>query len=146
MSELCTMHATLVSLQGKGILLTGKSGSGKSEIALKYIENKNAKLVSDDVVVIEVRENQLWGRAPENIKGLMEIRGVGIVRFDAEAEAPINLVVNLKNNPEDIERMPKKRVENILGVEIEAIDLYAGDVTIVEKILVKLNGNLVVSE
>ena len=74
------MHASFVLWRNKGILFRGKSGSGKSELALKFIENKNAVLVADDVVALKTRQNKLWGYAPENIRGLLEIRNVGISR------------------------------------------------------------------
>ena len=53
------MHASLVLWKNKGILFKGKSGSGKSELALKFIENKNAVLVADDVVALDTRNNML---------------------------------------------------------------------------------------
>ena len=143
MSELCTMYASFVLWRNKGILFRGKSGSGKSELALKFIENKGAVLVADDVVVFKMRQNRLIGEAPQNIKGLLEIRNVGISRYDFVNEAEVGLLVNLVSSKENLERLPKNKTENILGVEIPAIDLYADDMTIVEKIIVKLKNNLI---
>lgn len=146
MSELCTMHASFVLWRNKGILFRGKSGSGKSELALKFIENKGAVLVADDVVVFNMRQNRLIGEAPQNIKGLLEIRNVGISRYDFVNEAEVGLLVNLVSSKENLERLPKNKTENILGVEIPAIDLYAEDTTILEKIIVKLRDNLLKTE
>ena len=146
MSELCTMHASFVLWRNKGILFRGKSGSGKSELALKFIENKGAVLVADDVVVFNMRQNRLIGEAPQNIKGLLEIRNVGISRYDFVNEAEVGLLVNLVSSKENLERLPKNKTENILGVEIPAIDLYANDTTILEKIIVKLRDNLLKTE
>lgn len=140
------MHASLVLWKNKGILFKGKSGSGKSELTLKFIENKNAVLVADDVVALETRNNMLFGSAPLNIRGLLEIRNVGISRYEFEKEAEINLVVNLVQSKENLERLPKNKCENILGVEIPTIDLYAEDTTILEKIIVKLRDNLLQTE
>lgn len=140
------MHASFVLWRNKGILFRGKSGSGKSELALKFIENKNAVLVADDVVALKTRQNKLWGYAPENIRGLLEIRNVGISRYEFAAEAEISLLVNLVQYKENLERLPKNKTENILGVEIPAIDLYANDTTILEKIIVKLRDNLLKTE
>lgn len=140
------MHASFVLWRNKGILFRGKSGSGKSELALKFIENKNAVLVADDVVVLKTRQNKLWGYAPENIRGLLEIRNVGISRYEFAAEAEVSLLVNLVQYKENLERLPKNKTENILGVEIPAIDLYANDTTILEKIIVKLRDNLLKTE
>lgn len=143
MFELCTMHASFVVWKKKGILFRGKSGSGKSELALKFIENKNAVLVADDIVFLENRKNKLFGKVPENIAGLLEIRNVGISNYKYIPEAEISLLVNLVQTKQNLERFPKNKYENILGVEIPAIDLYADDMTIVEKIIVKLKNNLI---
>ena len=140
------MHASFVLWRNKGILFRGTSGSGKSELALKFIENKNAVLVADDVVALKTRQNKLWGYAPENIRGLLEIRNVGISRYEFAAEAEVSLLVNLVQYKENLERLPKNKTENILGVEIPAIDLYANDTTILEKIIVKLRDNLLKTE
>lgn len=140
------MHASFVLWRNKGILFRGKSGSGKSELALKFIENKNAVLVADDVVELKVRQNKLWGSSPQNIRGLLEIRNVGISRYEYAEEASVSLLVNLLPAKENLERLPKNKTENILGVEIPAIDLYAEDTTILEKIIVKLRDNLLKTE
>ena len=140
------MHASFVLWRNKGILFRGKSGSGKSELALKFIENKGAVLVADDVVVFNMRQNRLIGEASQNIKGLLEIRNVGISRYDFINEAEVSLLVNLVSSKENLERLPKNKTENILGVEIPAIDLYAEDTTILEKIIVKLRDNLLKTE
>lgn len=140
------MHASFVLWRNKGILFRGKSGSGKSELALKFIENKNAVLVADDVVELKVRQNKLWGSSPQNIRGLLEIRNVGISRYEYAEEATVSLLVNLLPAKENLERLPKNKTENILGVEIPAIDLYAEDTTILEKIIVKLRDNLLKTE
>ena len=137
------MHASFVVWEKKGILFRGKSGSGKSELALKFIENKNAVLVADDIVLLENRKNKLFGKVPENIAGLLEIRNVGISNYKYIPEAEISLLVNLVQTKQNLERFPKNKYENILGVEIPAIDLYADDMTIVEKIIVKLKNNLI---
>lgn len=146
MSDLYTMHASFVLWRNKGILFKGKSGSGKSELALKFIENKGAVLVADDVVALKACENRLTGAAPQNIKGLLEIRNVGISRYEFVNEAEVSLLVNLLPNKENLARLPKNKCENILGVEIPAIDLYAEDQTILEKIIVKLRNNLLTTE
>ena len=101
---------------------------------------------NDDVVVFKMRQNRLIGEAPQNIKGLLEIRNVGISRYDFVNEAEVGLLVNLVSSKENLERLPKNKTENILGVEIPAIDLYAEDTTILEKIIVKLRDNLLKTE
>lgn len=74
-----TMHGVLVEVYGIGILITGKSGVGKSETALELIK-RGHRLVADDAVEIRrVEENILRGTAPELIKHFLEIRGIGIL-------------------------------------------------------------------
>lgn len=142
MPEIQKIHASLMSINGKGVLLTGKSGSGKSDLLLRFIAGKNAVLVADDVVELRNLQGKITGRAPANLRGLLEVRGVGIARCEYFSESKISLVVRLVQNAAEISRLPKIAHEIILGVEIPAIDLYAKEVSAPEKIMVKLNGNL----
>ena len=73
-----TVHGVLIQVYGTGVLLTGPSGTGKSDCALELIM-RGARLVADDAVVIERVDNILKGRAPESTAGLLHIRGLGIV-------------------------------------------------------------------
>lgn len=138
MVERKIIHATLVQLGGKGILLTGKSGSGKSDLALRLIENKAAKLVADDIVEIFEQNGKILGNAPKNMRGLLEVRGVGIVKYPCLKNAQIDMVVYLKDKPENVERMPIIAKDIILGLEINKIDLYAKENSAPEKIAAAL--------
>lgn len=74
-----TMHGVLVDVYGVGILLVGSSGIGKSETALELVK-RGHRLVADDAVEIrQTTENRLIGNAPELIRHLLEIRGLGII-------------------------------------------------------------------
>ena len=78
-AESVTLHATLVDVFGVGVLLTGKSGVGKSETALELIE-RGHRLVGDDMVVVKkIDESLLMGSGSEILKHHIEIRGIGIV-------------------------------------------------------------------
>ena len=138
MAEHEIIHATLVILQNKGILLKGKSGSGKSDLALRLIENKNAELVADDAVELICENNRLIGKAPQNLRGLLEVRGVGIVCYPYAEKAAIDMVVNLQSERENIERMPIMAKDVILGLEINKIDLYAEENSAPDKIMAAL--------
>ncbi|MBR1677688.1 MAG: HPr(Ser) kinase/phosphatase [Clostridia bacterium] len=72
------VHGVLVDVFGIGILIMGKSGVGKSEIALELV-NRGHRLVADDSVIIKNINDQLIGKAPEKIRYYMEIRGIGII-------------------------------------------------------------------
>ena len=73
------IHGVLVDVYGIGVLITGKSGVGKSETALELVK-RGHRLVADDLVEIrQVAKNVLIGNAPKLLEHMLEIRGVGIV-------------------------------------------------------------------
>lgn len=73
-----TVHGTLLDINGVGVLLTGHSGMGKSETAIELI-NRGHRIIADDAVFVKRVRNELIGKAPENIKYFMEVRGLGII-------------------------------------------------------------------
>jgi serine kinase of HPr protein (carbohydrate metabolism regulator) len=115
-----TVHATCVAIGGRGILLRGPSGSGKSDLALRLID-RGARLVSDDYTIVSARGSLLRGTAPETIAGKLEIRGVGIVSLPPLADVPLCLVAELDESPE---RLPEAaRQVPLLGTTLPAIAL-----------------------
>jgi hypothetical protein len=98
------IHATCVVLArgdapfktppGAGILLLGESGSGKSDLALRLIA-RGAKLVSDDRTDLSVERGGLIARAPSVLRGLIEVRGLGIIALPSAAKARVALAVSL---------------------------------------------------
>jgi serine kinase of HPr protein (carbohydrate metabolism regulator) len=115
------VHATCVAIGGRGVLLRGASGSGKSDLALRLID-QGAKLVSDDQVRIGRRGEKLVARAPRTIAGKIEVRGIGIVAVSAKAGVPLALVVELTSRA-NIERMPKPQRWRCLGRSVPKIRL-----------------------
>jgi hypothetical protein len=93
MSEV-NIHASCVALGTRGVLLIGPSGSAKSDLALRLIDG-GAKLVADDRTLLFVKGGALHAKAPASIKGLLEVRGVGIVKLPVRAGVRISLVVRL---------------------------------------------------
>jgi serine kinase of HPr protein (carbohydrate metabolism regulator) len=116
-----TVHATCVSIGGRGVLISGRSGSGKSDLALRLID-RGAQLVSDDYTEVRSASARLVARAPAAIAGRMEIRGVGLVEIAAAAEAPVCLSVNLDSPPE---RLPEPRMQRLAGQDVPVIALAA---------------------
>ena len=97
------MHGVLLDIYGIGVLITGRSGIGKSETALDLISN-GARLISDDSVIIKNIDKKLIGKSPDITKYFMEIRGVGIIDIQkmfgigfVMEEKAIEVVVNLED-------------------------------------------------
>jgi HPr kinase/phosphorylase len=119
MSEHLLIHATAVAIDGRAVLLRGASGSGKSDLALRLID-AGARLVADDQSDLRRQGAVLIVRAPATIAGLIELRGIGIMRLDALSEAPVALIADLVP-ADDVERLPARRSEAILGLAIPRI-------------------------
>ena len=134
------LHASCVAVADQGILICGPSGTGKSDLALRLID-EGADLVADDRVDISCKNGQLLASAPENIKGLIEVRGLGLVKVRARTEAVITLVIELKNR-HSIERVPEKDFAEIEGVKIPKIELDPFDISALAKIRLILAGGL----
>src|SRR5207302_4488908 len=115
------IHATAVAIEGRAVLLRGPSGAGKSDLGLRLID-AGARLVADDQSELLRRGDSLIVRAPATIAGLIEVRGIGIVRLAALAEAPVALIVDLVP-AETLERLPVRRTETILGFDLPLIAL-----------------------
>lgn len=118
------LHASCVSLAGRGILVRGESGAGKSQLARALI-GLGAWLVADDRVVVERRPDGLIARCPGRLLGLIELRGGGILRLPAVPLARLSLVVELVPAA-TIERLPEIAGISILDTMISAIRVGAG--------------------
>lgn len=138
MSEKMQIHASLVAIDEKGVLLCGKSGRGKSDLAFRLIESKSAQLVADDVVDLFVSKNVLYGKAPDELRGLLEVRGVGIYSYKYLDKIQISLIVNLVDDISVVERLPVEKKKSLLGVDVEEYDLCAREISAPEKIQLML--------
>jgi HPr kinase/phosphorylase len=96
------LHGTAVEIDGYAVLMMGKSGSGKSDLALRLID-RGAKLVGDDAVTFHSRDEALLVQASGAIENRIEVRGVGIFDMEATAECPLRLLIELGA---DGERLP----------------------------------------
>lgn len=99
-----TRHGVLVEVYGEGILILGDSGVGKSETAVELLKRGHRLIADDAVELCKVSNRTVIGRAPENIRHFMELRGIGIINvariFGAGAVKPtekVDLVVELEN-------------------------------------------------
>jgi serine kinase of HPr protein (carbohydrate metabolism regulator) len=117
--EALLVHATAVAIGGRAVLLRGKSGSGKSDLALRLID-AGARLVADDQSQLCRDGDAILVRAPRPIAGLIEVRGIGILRIDALPVARLVLIADLVA-PERVERLPEPSSETILGCKVPVI-------------------------
>ncbi|MFD2615861.1 HPr(Ser) kinase/phosphatase [Terrilactibacillus laevilacticus] len=79
LAPMTAVHGVLVDIYGVGVLLTGDSGVGKSETALELVKRGHRLVADDSVEIRKMSETELVGSAPELIKHLLEIRGLGII-------------------------------------------------------------------
>ena len=117
-----TLHASCVSIDGVALLLRGASGAGKSDLALRLLD-AGAALVADDQTCLQCEDGLLMASAPERLRGLLEIRGLGPVRMPAAAPAPVALLLDLVPLRE-VPRLPEPRYESILDVTLPCLSLY----------------------
>jgi serine kinase of HPr protein (carbohydrate metabolism regulator) len=119
-------HGTCIALGRAAALLRGPSGCGKSDLALRFIflarrspaALETPILVADDQVCLTRHEGRLLARAPESIRGKLEVRGVGIVDLKSLEQAELALVVDLVAASE-VERLPEgDTTTRLLGVEV----------------------------
>jgi serine kinase of HPr protein (carbohydrate metabolism regulator) len=134
------LHATCVSLDRGGVLLRGPSGSGKSDLALQLID-RGARLVADDYVALSAAEGKLVAAVPSTIKGLLEIRGVGIVEVPAVTSCVVSLLVDLVE-ADQVERLPEPGTETVNGIALKRIALFAREASAAAKIRMALAGHL----
>jgi serine kinase of HPr protein (carbohydrate metabolism regulator) len=131
-----TVHASTVATDGRAVLITGPSGSGKSDLTLRLLD-RGFTLVSDDQTIVRREDDRLIASAPPNIAGKLEIRGIGIVEMDHAEDMPVALLVELTS---DIQRMPDdSRERPILGVPLPLISIDAMAASAPSKVAVALD-------
>ena len=131
-----TLHATAVASDGRAVLITGRSGSGKSDLALRLIDRGFA-LVSDDQTIVRRDGDRLIAAAPATIAGKLEIRGIGIVELPAASDVPVSLIVELGN---DLNRLPEDGSERtILGVSVPLVAVDAQTASAAAKVVLALD-------
>ena len=139
LAECVTVHGVMLDVLGMGVLITGESGAGKSELALELI-SRGSGLIADDVVELyRVGPETIDGRCPSLLRDFLEVRGLGVLNirtiFGEAALRPhkgLKLIVHLERGGRDaasVERLPlKPGSETIMGVELRkvAIPVAAG--------------------
>ena len=131
-----SMHGVLVEVNGEGILILGESGVGKSETALEIVKRGHRLIADDQVEIRRVSETTLLGRAPEVIRHLIEIRGIGILDVkelygvsSVKPQESIDFVINLEMWDENktYDRMGlNEETTEILGLKVPSITIPVG--------------------
>ena len=126
------LRGTCIAVEGSGVLLRGPSGSGKSDLALRLID-AGGRLVADDYTDVSEVGGRLVATAPPKVHGLLEVRGIGIIRLQAKPSARLIACVDLV--PIDkIERMPVPEDVRILGVSLPRFVVCAAEPSSVAKV------------
>lgn len=112
------LHASAVAWAGRAALILGPSGAGKSALALQLMAH-GATLVADDRVEVSRRGGRLVATCPPAIRGLVEARGVGLLRADSLSEAELALAVDLSAT--ESERLPPLREFTLLGIVLPLV-------------------------
>ena len=141
-----TVHGTAIRLDGKGVLIQGASGSGKSRLALALLAdagcwplermddtrpsiepvNRPTALIGDDQLALEKKESRLLARAPDSLAGLIEMRGIGLLTMPWCEAAPLDLVVELL--PIDaIKRLPDPEEAAFGEISLPKVTVPIGD-------------------
>jgi HPr kinase/phosphorylase len=127
------LHGTAVNINGMAVLLRGMSGMGKSDLAYRLVMLGHG-LLADDQVALTLRGGDLYAAAPPAIAGLLEVRGVGLIKLTPSAPAPLKLGIDLVAKS-DVPRMPDWDTVDILGIAVPCLKLYAFEVSAAHKII-----------
>lgn len=123
------IHATCVSLADRGILLLGASRAGKSDLAYRLMSGRHAAiLISDDQTLVTVEEGRLTARAPEKLRGLIELRGLGLLTVPYAEATALHLAVRLVPR-DDVPRIAEPAHFSLCGLDLPLIALHAFDAT-----------------
>lgn len=113
------LHASSIVIDGRALLIAGRSGSGKSDLALRLID-RGATLLSDDYTRLDAEGGRLFASPPPAIAGKIEVRGLGILELAHVARAPVALMLDLDRSPE---RLPEDLLDvtSLEGISIPTL-------------------------
>ena len=113
------LHASSVEIDGKGVVILGKSGSGKSNLAIKLI-SMGAKLISDDQTYFKLKDNKILISKPETTPNLIEARGIGLIKAPLVLSAKLFCFVNITNI--ELKRLPSEEIKYCFGKKIKMVE------------------------
>lgn len=119
-----TLHASCVAIGEHAVLIEGRSGAGKSDLALRLID-RGAALVSDDYTVLMRSARKLLATPPATIAGKIEVRGLGIVDMPYRDRVAVSLLIELVD---EVERMPPEpQTRRIAGIDVPVVAMNGHD-------------------
>ncbi|WP_068085105.1 HPr kinase/phosphorylase [Polycladidibacter stylochi] len=141
--ETQAVHATALAIGCQGILIRGNSGSGKSSLALSLIKmaqlnGRYAALIADDRCYLTAINNHLLAQCPKPLLGLLELRGLGLIKMPFLRQAPIHFLVDLTHK-NDIERFPEQdnKHKSVLGITLPYQQLEANNSEFAARLLLQ---------
>jgi HPr kinase/phosphorylase len=131
-AERTTRHGVFMDILGLGVLLTGESGLGKSELGLELISRGHGLVADDAVDIYRISQNALEGRCPDLLRNLLEVRGIGLLDIKAifgetavRRKMRLHLMVHLvrkETMEREFERLPYEPLyEEILGLPVRKV-------------------------
>jgi HPr kinase/phosphorylase len=126
------LRGTCISVDGHAVLLRGPSGSGKSDLALRLID-AGGKLIADDYTEVEQDGAALIATGPATIRGLLEVRGLGVIEIGAQPSARLVAAIDLVALA-DVDRMPEPLQVRILATRLPCFRLFAFEASAAAKV------------
>jgi HPr kinase/phosphorylase len=131
-SDRTTMHGVFMDILGLGVMITGESGLGKSELGLELISRGNGLVADDAVDLFRINQTTIEGRCPDLLQNLMEVRGIGLLDIRAifgetavRRRMRLKLIVHLvrlETFERDYERMPSVPLtQDVIGIPVRKV-------------------------
>lgn len=134
------VHATTLTLRvgadWRGVLILGPSGIGKSDLALRGVQQAGCILIADDYTWLWESGGHIYAGAPETIEGKMEVRGIGITAEPTRKMTRIHLAALAQSDP--VERMPENEITPFLGINVPTIRVNPREASSVTKLVARL--------
>jgi len=149
-------HGTLIKVNGHGVLISGESGVGKSEIALELVK-KGHVLIADDRVDVCRLHNKIYGQAPEILKNMLEIRGVGIINVESmygvmatDDESEVECIIQLEkwSAEKEFDRLGlmNQQTENFFGIDIPKLRVPVSEGRSIAPIIESVVANIILRQ
>lgn len=130
------LHSSCVNIREHGILICGRPGTGKSSLALQLMD-RGATLIADDQTYVGWEDGQLIASPPPSLKGMLEVRGVGLCTFPFQNQSVLKLCVEISEDGQ-FERLPDPLFVEYHGIKLPGLRLMKNDALGAMKVELKL--------